>query len=141
MDLTIPDLTSECIFATSRSSGPGGQHVNKTETKVELRFNIQQSQLLTQDQKLILVTKLGENLVENGTTVLITSQESRSQLTNKQTAVNKLHLLVETTLKPEIPRKATKPTKASREKRIAGKKQVGVLKAMRGNLKNKEPEE
>lgn len=141
MDSDIADLTSECLFATASSSGPGGQHVNKTETKVELRFNIFDSQLLTSGQKNILISKLGENLVENGTTILIISQESRSQLQNKLKTISKLHTLIESTLKPEVPRKPTKPTKASKEKRIAEKKQTGDVKSMRGNLKNKELED
>ncbi|MBP6237330.1 MAG: aminoacyl-tRNA hydrolase [Saprospiraceae bacterium] len=141
MDAKLTDLTSECIFSTSRSSGPGGQNVNKTETKVELRFNIYDSQLLLPDQKNVLVAKLAGKLVDNDTTILITSQESRSQLQNKLNAINKLHELIARMLMPEIPRKPTKPTKASKEKRIAEKKQIGDIKSMRGNLKNKELEE
>lgn len=141
MDAKLTDLSSECIFATSRSSGPGGQNVNKTETKVELRFNIYDSQLLSPDQKNVLVAKLAGKLVDNDTTILITSQESRSQLQNKLNAINKLHELIARMLMPEIPRKPTKPTKASKEKRIAEKKQTGDIKSMRGNLKNKELEE
>lgn len=136
----MTDLTSECIFATSRSSGPGGQNVNKTETKVELRFNIYDSQLLSADQKNVLIVKLAGKLVDNDTTILITSQESRSQLQNKLNAINKLHELITRMLMPEVPRKPTKPTKASKEKRIAEKKQTGDIKSMRGNLKNKELE-
>ncbi len=141
MDAKLTDLSSECIFATSRSSGPGGQNVNKTETKVELRFNIDDSQLLSSVQKNVLVAKLAGKLVDNDTTILITSQASRSQLQNKIKAINKLHELISRLLLPEAPRKPTKPTKASKEKRIAEKKQTGDIKSMRGNLKNKELEE
>lgn len=141
MDAKLTDLSSECIFATSRSSGPGGQNVNKTETKVELRFNIDDSQLLSSVQKNVLVAKLAGKLVDNDTTILITSQAFRSQLQNKIKAINKLHELISRLLTPEVPRKPTKPTKTSKEKRIAEKKQTGDIKSMRGNLKNKELEE
>jgi len=97
--------------------------------------------LLSSEQKNVLVAKLSGKLVDNDTTILITSQESRSQLQNKIKAINKLHELISRVLMPEVPRKPTKPTKASNEKRIAEKKQTGDVKSMRGNLKNKEMED
>ena len=131
------DLSSEFEFATSRSSGPGGQNVNKTETKVEVRFNIQLSQLLSENQKALLLTKLSKKLVD-GQTLIATCQETRSQLKNKIIVINKLNTLIEKQLVPKILRVPTKPTKESKEKRILEKKQSGSIKAMRGNLRNKD---
>lgn len=135
------DLSSECIFATSRSSGPGGQHVNKTETKVELRFNILDSVLLTSAQKKLIINNLGNKLIENNSTILLTAQETRSQAKNKTLVIKKLHDLINEALVQEEPRIPTRPTKASREKRISTKKTSGEIKAMRGNLKNREWED
>jgi len=135
------DLSSECIFSTSRSSGPGGQHVNKTETKVELRFNILDSVLLTSVQKRSIIKNLGNKLVENNSTILLTAQETRSQAKNKTLVIKKLHELISDALVQEEPRIPTRPTKASKEKRISTKKTSGEIKAMRGNLKNREWEE
>ncbi|MBK8514782.1 MAG: aminoacyl-tRNA hydrolase [Saprospiraceae bacterium] len=132
----ISAILSECSYSTSRSSGPGGQNVNKTETKVELRLNILVSEVLSDQQKTILLHKLGSKLVD-GSTILITSQETRSQLKNKNIANNKLIELIGQALVPDIPRIPTRPTKKSKEKRIETKKQSGMTKSMRGNLKNK----
>jgi ribosome-associated protein len=134
----LPDLTSECTFTTLRSSGPGGQHVNKTETKVELRFNVIGSHLLTDFQKNKIITKLADKLIENQTTISITCQESRSQLKNKTIGLKKLHEMLSALIKPEKPRIPTKPSQESKEKRIEQKKLSGQLKNLRGNLKNKD---
>lgn len=135
------DLSQECIFSTSRSSGPGGQNVNKTETKVELRFNVLDSQLLSRLQKQLIISNLGNRLIENGTTLLLTAQETRSQAQNKALVIKKLHDLIMEAMIVEEPRIPTRPTKASKEKRISTKKTSGEIKAMRGNLKNREWEE
>ncbi|MFZ1750701.1 MAG: alternative ribosome rescue aminoacyl-tRNA hydrolase ArfB [Saprospiraceae bacterium] len=139
--MTLPDLSSECIFTTQRSSGPGGQHVNKTETKVELRFNISTSQLLNNNQRYTLMGKLSGKLVDENTTLIITSQVTRSQLKNKNITIRKLHELFESLLEPEIERIPTRPTRASKEKRLWSKKKYSKLKAQRGNLRNRLPEE
>jgi len=137
----IPDLTNECNFTTSRSSGPGGQHVNKTETKVELRFNIINSSLLNAYQKEIILKNLGSKLIDNASTISIICQETRSQLKNKAICIKKLKALIEDSLTDETPRIPTKPPQSSTEKRITSKKISGELKTMRGNLKNKSLED
>ena len=86
-------ILKECYFKTSRSSGAGGQHVNKVETKVILHFNIKNSEALSQDEKEILLIKL-KNRIDKSGVLKINSQKSRSQLTNKKAAEKKLlHLL------------------------------------------------
>ena len=129
----IPDLSSEFVFQASRSSGPGGQNVNKVNSRVELRFNIPASQLLSDRQKEILITKLSTKLTTDGF-LLIVSQKERSQLLNKEEVIRKFYALLEKTLRPVKKRRATKPTRSSVEKRITNKKQKAEKKTLRGKI-------
>lgn len=129
----IPDLSSEFVFQTSRSSGPGGQNVNKVNTRVELRFNIPASQLLDDSQKNSLMEKLASKLTTDGT-LIIAAQKERSQLLNKEDAVRRFYALMERSLRPVKKRKATRPTKSSVEKRISSKKQQADKKKLRGKI-------
>ncbi len=129
----LPDLTSEFTFKTSRSSGPGGQHVNKTDSRVELRFNPQKSELLSDDQKVILHQKLSSQLTSDGDLIVVCQQE-RSQYKNKALAIEKLYELLHKTLRPVKKRKATKPTRASIQKRMELKKQTAEKKKRRGKI-------
>jgi ribosome-associated protein len=129
----IPDLSPEFIFQASRSSGPGGQNVNKVNTRVELRFNIPNSAILTEEQRQILLEKLGTKLTADGL-LLVTSQDSRSQLMNKEACIRKLYTLLEKALTPRKKRKTTRPTKTSVEKRIQEKKQQAEKKSLRGKI-------
>jgi ribosome-associated protein len=135
--MEFKDFSSEFELATLRSSGPGGQHVNKTETKVEIRFNIVLSKLLTDTEKTLLLHKLAKKLAEDQI-IIVTCQQTRSQLKNKTIALDKLNHILNQHLAPVIPRVPTRPTKESKEKRLTEKKQSGSIKSMRGNLKNKE---
>lgn len=129
----LPDLTSEFTFKTSRSSGPGGQHVNKTDSRVELRFNPQKSELLSDDQKVILLQKLSSQLTSDGDLIVVCQQE-RSQYKNKALAIEKLYELLHKALRPVKKRKTTKPTRASIQKRMELKKQTAEKKKRRGKI-------
>lgn len=126
-------LKRELTFSTARSSGPGGQNVNKVNTKVELRFHVQNSAVLTEEQKHILLSKLSNKLSTDGELIIV-SQSTRSQLKNKQEAIVKFIDLIYKTLKPRKKRVPTKPTKASKEKRLENKKRNSEIKQGRRKL-------
>lgn len=127
------DLSKEIYFKVSRSSGPGGQNVNKLNTKVELRFNVNSSHLLSDEDKEMLNTRLGNKITLDGELIII-SQTERSQLKNKEKAIEKFYSLLKRGLTPVKKRKATKPGKASKEKRIKNKRIRSEQKSLRKNL-------
>ncbi|HET6559324.1 MAG TPA: alternative ribosome rescue aminoacyl-tRNA hydrolase ArfB [Prolixibacteraceae bacterium] len=131
--VNIPDLSPEFTFQTSRSSGPGGQNVNKVNSKVELRFNISDSSLLTDDQKEILLSKLSTKINAEGFLVIV-SQRDRSQLANKEDVIQKAYLLIEKALRPVKKRKSTRPTRSSIEKRLNEKRLKSDIKQNRQKL-------
>ena len=126
----IPDLSDELIITAMRSSGPGGQHVNKVSTKIELRFNIPGSKILTEQQKILLMDKLRRKLTESGD-LIVTSQVTRSQSANKELALIKLYEVFAKALKPSRKRIPTKPTKQSKLKRLDEKKIIARKKENR----------
>jgi len=123
-------FAQECRFRTSRSSGKGGQNVNKVETKVELLFDISASALFTNDEKSRLLKKLAAGLNADGLFSVV-CEEERSQLKNKYLAIEKAIALIKQALKPVKPRQKTKPTKASVEKRLEDKKRQAEKKINR----------
>ena len=120
----------ECTFRTSRSSGPGGQSVNKVNSKIELRFNISLSNILNDREKHILNSKLASKLTADGE-IIVVSQETRSQLQNKDTALRRLYTIFSIALTPVKKRKPTRPSRGSVEKRLEKKKQQASKKADR----------
>ncbi len=137
-DVAIPKITStdiltELEFNFSKSSGPGGQHVNKVNTKVGLRFDISGSKILSEVQKGLLLEKLSNKLTKEGVLVL-SSQEARSQLVNKQKVIEKLDQLLAKAFAIKPKRKPTKPTKAAKERRLKNKKQQAEKKEGRRKL-------
>ncbi len=131
--ITLVDILSELEFNFSKSSGPGGQHVNKVNTKVGLRFNISDSGILNDEQKELLLDKLSKKLTKEGILVL-SAQEARSQLLNKELVLEKLEKLLQSAFFIRKKRKPTKPTKASKEKRLKNKKQQAKKKEGRRKL-------
>jgi ribosome-associated protein len=131
--LPLDKLLAECTYTATRSSGPGGQNVNKVNTKVNLSFDLAQSECLTPEQKELVAKKLSSKLTSDGL-LLISAQEKRSQLANKQLAQQKLIAWLNKALTKPKKRTATKPTKASKEKRIQSKKiRAEVKKSRKGN--------
>ena len=128
--LIIPN--NEIQWRFSRSSGPGGQNINKTESKVEIIFNIKKSKALNPSQKNLLLEKL-KNKIVNGY-ISIKVQEKRSQLKNRELAIQRLiSLLKEIIMKEEKIRKISRPTKSSQKRRVESKKKRGELKKNRNN--------
>ena len=127
------NFTPELIFSFSRSSGPGGQNVNKVSTKVELRFNVTGSTLLSLDEKLLLKEKLGSRINAEGELILV-SQSERTQLKNKETVTEKFYALLSGALKPRKKRKTTKPKPEAREKRLQDKRIRSEKKEQRSRV-------
>lgn len=126
--LTIP--ASELGWRFSRSSGPGGQHVNTSDSRVELSWSVADSAVLSDGQRLLLVTRLGRRLVAG--VITVTASERRSQLRNREMALAKLAHLVAEGLAPEAAhRRATKPTRGSNQRRLAAKGQRAATKMQR----------
>lgn len=128
--ITTSLLGKEISFLTSRSSGPGGQNVNKVNTKVTLKFDVVQSAILSQEEKEIIAIKLHSRITTDGVLIL-TSQDKRSQLDNKQAVVLKFDQLMIKAFEKKKPRKATKPSKGAVETRISKKKRQSEKKQWR----------
>ena len=134
MDLIItPTLvipSRELKWRFSRSSGPGGQKLNKTDTRVEIIFNIEESKVLNDFQKIVIKKKLKTKLVNN--CICVAVQDQRNQLLNRQLAIVRISSLIRSSLKNVSKvRKSTKPSKASQKRRLDSKKKRGELKKNR----------
>ncbi|MDX2263037.1 MAG: alternative ribosome rescue aminoacyl-tRNA hydrolase ArfB [Gemmatimonadales bacterium] len=123
--LAIP--REELLFRASRSGGPGGQHVNTSSTRIEVVWNVLTSPALSDEQRAALLRRLATRLDSQGQ-IRIVSQAGRSQLQNREAAVERLIELVAAALIEPKKRKATKPTKASKVRRVEAKKKRGELK-------------
>ena len=131
--MTSIDLTPEIIFQTTRSGGKGGQNVNKVETAVIGYFDINTSQILTDEQKLEIAEKLS-NRINNEGMLFVKSQTYRTQLENKDEVIRKINELVVKALEKKKKRKPTKISKAAKEKRLDGKKIKGDIKEGRRRI-------
>lgn len=125
-------LLREVEYRTSRSSGPGGQHVNKTETRVELMWSPQKSSCLDEAQRMMVISRLGKRLTDEGMLVMA-SEKYRSQYRNKAELTERFLELIRACLLPVKKRRPTRPTRSSVEKRIRNKKIRGEIKKSRGD--------
>ena len=129
-DLSERGFSNEFQFSASRSSGPGGQHVNKVSTKMELRFHVASSALLSDAEKELIAEKLAGRINAAGELVLV-SQSERSQLQNKEKVTEKFYFLLKRALTPQKKRSPTRPTRASKEERLEIKRQLSEKKERR----------
>ncbi len=128
--ITSDLLGSELTFTTSRSSGPGGQNVNKVNSKVSLNFDVSNSEILSAEEKEVILLKLFSRMTKEGV-LLLTAQDKRSQLQNKEAVILKLNRLLTGAFQKKKLRKATKPSKGSIQDRIKFKKQNSEKKKWR----------
>lgn len=132
MTFTVPP--DELDFRASRAGGPGGQHVNKTATRVEVRWNVGQSPSLTDAQRDRVLRRLANRIDARGVLRVVASEE-RSQLKNRRTAMERLNALVARALARPKPRKKTTPSPAARARRRAEKRRRTERKRQRGPIR------
>lgn len=126
--VVIPEAELQWRF--TRSSGPGGQHVNTSSTAAELRFDLEASQALPQSLKLRALRRLEGRLVDS--TLIVRAESHRSQRRNRTDALSRMRaLLLEATAPPPRPRRPTRPTKGSKERRLRAKARRGEIKRLR----------
>jgi ribosome-associated protein len=130
-NLAIPD--DEVSFATSRSGGPGGQNVNKLETRVTLRFDLAGSPSLSEEQKARLRERLATRITKDGV-LQVTSQRHRTQGANREAAVERFAELLRENLREEPPRRKTRPSRASKARRVDEKRRQSQRKRERGQI-------
>lgn len=135
MDLPISDTLSipahELVYSFTRSGGPGGQNVNKVESKVILRFDVQNSPALSDEQRWMIQQKLAARMTHEGI-LHLSCQISRSQLANRKTVTHQFAELLQAALEIDPDRIPTRPSRAARQRRITGKKIRGGVKRQRG---------
>ncbi|MCB0459887.1 MAG: aminoacyl-tRNA hydrolase [Flavobacteriaceae bacterium] len=128
--VNVEELLKELSFKAIRSSGAGGQHVNKVSSKIELFFNVNESAVLNEEDKSLLIKNLSSRLTKNNELIL-TCDESRSQHKNKEIITSRFIEIIQNGLKRPKKRKKTRPSIASVKKRLAAKKKVSEKKSSR----------
>ena len=130
--VVVPD--ADLDFSAIRSPGPGGQNVNKVATAVQMRFDLHNTQALDAAVKQRIRARAGHRLNEDGT-LLFVARAHRSQERNRADAMERLRQLILESLEPPRPRKATRPTRASKERRLLGKAHQQRRKVLRGRVR------
>jgi len=131
--MRLPDLSSELTYRAVRGSGPGGQHVNKTSTRVELRWSLWESASFSESEKQRLAAKLRARLTTDGELILA-DHSSRSQHRNRDAVTKRFYALLAEAFRREKPRKKTKPTNASKRRRLESKRRRSQVKSGRGKV-------
>jgi ribosome-associated protein len=127
-NLSIPE--EEVTFTTSRSGGPGGQNVNKLETRVTLRFDLAGSASLSEEQKARIQERLATRITKDGV-LHVTSQRHRTQGANREAAVERFAELLRESFREEAPRKKTRPSRAAKARRLNEKRRHSQRKQER----------
>lgn len=128
--MNVENILKELNFKAIRSSGAGGQHVNKTSSKIELTFDLENSNSLSDEEKILLKAKLSSKLT-NENVLILSCEETRSQHRNKDLAIKRFLALIKTNLIRPKRRKKTKPSKGAIKKRLETKQRTSVKKALR----------
>jgi ribosome-associated protein len=131
-DIIRRNVEPEFAFATSRSSGPGGQNVNKVSSKVELRFSVIQTSLFSEEEKALIFRRLKNKINSLGELILV-SQSERTQVMNKKAVIDKFYKLIAEALTVMTVRRPSKPTNASKLRRLNEKKAHSIIKKYRSN--------
>ncbi len=135
MHFVVPE--SELEFRVSRAGGPGGQHVNKTSTRVEARWDVLHSPGLDDRRRARILERLASRIDAAGV-LRVVAAERRSQLRNRLAAAERLQALVDRALYQPPTRKPTRPPRAAKERRMAGKRRRGAAKKMRHRVRDEE---
>ncbi|MCB8998999.1 MAG: aminoacyl-tRNA hydrolase [Bacteroidales bacterium] len=120
-ELKARGFEKELKFSFSPSSGPGGQNVNKVNTRVELRFDVRESTIISEEEKQVILKKLAGRITKEEELIL-SSQSERSQFRNKEKVTEKFFEIITRSLTPAKKRKPTSPSKASKERRLESKR-------------------
>jgi ribosome-associated protein len=131
-ELKERNFEAELVFTASRSGGPGGQNVNKVSSRVELRFSISDTMLLSEEEKEMIMKKLKNRINKEGD-IIIVSQSERSQFLNRLEVTERFYELLAHALTKPVKRKRTFPTHSSRLQRLEDKRSRGEIKKLRKN--------